>query len=146
MGRTRNALWVNPFHQLRCLRQKVEKCFTFQAATDPSANQIVLPIRQTRPPSSVGGRAQCERSIRSPHSLNENPSQLQSHHRCGVTPDISSVNPPHITASVTTPHITASVTTPHITASVTTPHITASVNTPNNKSLAADEWRSRRKW
>ena len=39
-GRSRNALWVRPFRRLRGLRQKVEKFSTFQAATDPSANQI----------------------------------------------------------------------------------------------------------
>jgi hypothetical protein len=36
MGRSRNALWVRPSFRLRGLRQKVEKCSTFQAALDPS--------------------------------------------------------------------------------------------------------------
>ena len=37
MGRSRNALWVHPLCRLHGLSQKVEKCSTFQAATDPTA-------------------------------------------------------------------------------------------------------------
>ena len=49
MGRSRNALWVRPSIWLRGLRQKVEKCSTFQAVPDPSANQIVvMQINPTR--------------------------------------------------------------------------------------------------
>ena len=49
MGRSRNALWVRPSIWLRGLRQKVEKCSTFQTAPDPSANQIaVMQINPTR--------------------------------------------------------------------------------------------------
>ena len=40
LGRSRNALWVLPFRRLHRLRSEVEKILTFQAATDPSANQI----------------------------------------------------------------------------------------------------------
>ena len=42
-GCSRNALWVNPFCRLCCLRQEVENCSTFQAVTDPSANQTTPP-------------------------------------------------------------------------------------------------------
>ena len=49
MGRSRNALWVRPSIWLRGLRQKVEKCSTFHAAPDPSANQIaVMQMQSTR--------------------------------------------------------------------------------------------------
>ena len=65
-GRSRNALWVNPFCWLRCLRQKVEKCSTFQAVTDPSANQVVSPLRPTHALSSVDGHVQCERGVGPP--------------------------------------------------------------------------------
>ena len=60
-GRSPNALWVNP---ICCLRQKVEKCSTFQAAMEPSANQMASHIRQTHPPSPVGGRVQPDRGLR----------------------------------------------------------------------------------
>ena len=66
MGRSRNALWVRPFHRLCLLRSEIENIFTFQAVTDPSANQIALcgqiplkvcpPICQTLLLSSVDGR------------------------------------------------------------------------------------------
>ena len=42
MGRSPNALWVRPFRHLRLLRSEVEKILSFQAATDPSANQLAL--------------------------------------------------------------------------------------------------------
>ena len=64
MGQSRNALWVRPFRRLSLLRSEVEKFLTFQAATDPSANQIVAPSVNTTPlsvtrlPSSVDGRMQ----------------------------------------------------------------------------------------
>ena len=49
MGRSRNALWVCPSIRLGDLHQKLEKISTFQAATDPSGNQIaVIQIHSTR--------------------------------------------------------------------------------------------------
>ena len=63
-----NALWVRQFRRLRLLRSEVLKIVTFEAATDPSANQFVAasgsvgkyhsPIRQTRLPSFIDGRMQ----------------------------------------------------------------------------------------
>ena len=59
---------VRSVGSVACVK-KVEKRSTFQAAADPSANQIASPIRQTRPLSSlwiithVDGRAQCEHEV-----------------------------------------------------------------------------------